>query len=107
MRDQRDVEQAHRSNTSRHAMIRSPSEPRVFDSTVKLSQAALAALDAFTSHGVQVLRKRISLSLSVTDEQLQLADQMPFFSTVPNDFHEVRTDVEDESPARTLSRGLD
>ena len=86
-------------------MIRSPSEPRVFDSTVKLSQAALAALDTFTCHDGQELRKRISFS--VTDEQLQLPYQTQSLSTVPNDFHEVRTDVEDESPARTLSRGLD
>ena len=49
-----------------HAMIRSPSVPSVFGSTVKLSQGALAALNEFKMHGGRELRERLSYSLSLT-----------------------------------------
>ena len=38
-------------------MRKLPSVPKVFDSTVKLSQDALVALDAFTSNSGQKLRE--------------------------------------------------
>ena len=39
-KDQQDAELAHKSNTSKHTLIRSPSVPRVFDSTVEFSTDA-------------------------------------------------------------------
>ena len=42
--------------------------PKVFDSTaVKLSQVALAAFDAFTSHSGQKFRERIFFFQSLTN----------------------------------------
>ena len=98
-RDQRDAKLAYRSNTSRHAMISSPSVPSVFDSSVKLSQAVLAPHNAFTRHGGQGLRERISFSLSLTSS---LSSQTrcrcsPIVQRLPRSSHRCRSGVSSEN----------
>ena len=64
-KDQRDAELAHKSNTSKHTLIRSPSVPRVFDSPVDFSTDACCVGCIHKSRRAEV-EKIFSFSKSLT-----------------------------------------